>query len=1233
MAEIKKCSETIEVSLEIDGLSETLKDWYNKHACELVQLTGDINKNVEAYNKLVDRFNNEKNNIPAGDSIPVRAITGQFKLDVVYNFPPGAPLSAGALVAAIESMVPLAGTDMVTETNRQASGIIQAVTDLAGSDFGWELNETIVRNALVACDIGYKCTKASMTGGESKDNLYEIRSSFFDINHSEDFDDGWKAAREAAKSMSAPGKIIACKIWNNIFYNNNGPSEQKVLGRTITAQARDLKELWDAKTAAAQDAVGLEMARREFEADAAQNAKNIQDALDRAAQDVAVAEDVRQPIEATKEFTPETAPTLQEKAFSEQCFLLAKIFELAAYKKDVIDGASPQQKALPYYGFLPPDEEGVSEARGNACLMLEGNPYAFVNRLTQHPAQGAFFNMKTEEISSLQPTIRLFKLKEKDGEEFQQEIMFDSHASRKDVESLFNNTAKRGFGVGIKDFSFTYDGSTPFAAKKSIKAKLQIFASSFDELLVNRGPGASPYTYADLALKTGTIKVPERAAGASCQSIENIEKNLDKLNYRLKALVGWARPSGDESIFTTKTASGKGEIMDAINESYVTLNLTPTTHEFNIDELGRVNFTINYLAYIEDFFDQSQFDIFYEEKATRNELQRKFEYRILTHPPAGCEDTIEYADKLGNWKEKLIREGTLQNDKFKKMQSLMNRLGVFDAGAGALPPPGEKSNGDRNIGKIKYINLNKEELIGFTSEGPFYEPPGELKGKISGSPAATDMIEAKLQRDYMQSLTVPKTVQVTTAALGGMIPGAVVHGHRNRAWTEEEISARKDELSLRLSNDTKTYAAASIGFFYVSDLVDVIMGGIEERLTLLTDEKLWDKTLSLAAATVAQRTETEKVKKSGDFQLKYWTWAQGEISTLLRFKKAYKRFRLLLGPLELVKPSRPKEEGEESKAIDSGFVSFGDIPVSTKYFMEWMTDKLTTREQEQYSLNFFLNDFFKDLLRNFLNNDNCFSINVKQKTILNQAIVTSYKEAGQDYDEITKWILDYNYGSPHHPPKWYFSRGHTDDMTQPILNISGPHGRNSTSPIIDGGIENEINYLVFSAARTQPSELQNGSRFEDEARGINHYIIGRPRGIVKRISFSKAESQHLQAVRFEKEGYDGLQQLRQVYNVDIDCFANVKAFPGTYIYVDPRGFAPNAAPYGATDEEGRPNPTDLTRYGIGGYCMIYRSEHSFAPGKADTKITAAWVAGVDTECGPSVQASAGDGGMKKKCAT
>jgi len=38
---------------------------------------------------------------------------------------------------------------------------------------------------------------------------------------------------------------------------------------------------------------------------------------------------------------------------------------------------------------------------------------------------------------------------------------------------------------------------------------------------------------------------------------------------------------------------------------------------------------------------------------------------------------------------------------------------------------------------------------------------------------------------------------------------------------------------------------------------------------------------------------------------------------------------------------------------------------------------------------------------------------------------------------------------------------------------------------------------------------------------------------------------------------------------------------------------------------------NLTDYGIGGYLMITKSEHSFAPGKASSKIYARWTASVE----------------------
>ena len=62
---------------------------------------------------------------------------------------------------------------------------------------------------------------------------------------------------------------------------------------------------------------------------------------------------------------------------------------------------------------------------------------------------------------------------------------------------------------------------------------------------------------------------------------------------------------------------------------------------------------------------------------------------------------------------------------------------------------------------------------------------------------------------------------------------------------------------------------------------------------------------------------------------------------------------------------------------------------------------------------------------------------------------------------------------------------------------------------------------------------------------------------------------------------------------------------------------------------------DLTDMGIGGYCMVTRSEHEFGEGYANSTIHAKWVAAVDSQSeennhngrSESVQAASGKCGI------
>ena len=980
------------------------------------------------------------------------------------------------------------------------------------------------------------------------------------------------------------------------------PGSCKAEADAIEAKLLKIKELWDSLQSVNQAAVGAMSSAMDsdIEDKLLEACKGIQGCEPANVNQIAGVKAMvmaRQSDHGAREIKLEDTliPGYKKMAFKEQCFLLAKIFDLAEQKINVVEMTVPQTKKLPYYEENPDD---------NASLMMVGEPYGFMNRLTQHPAQSAFFNMKTEEISSLQPMIRLFKVIDGrptdettcgGGQEMEREFLFDAYASKGDVDSLFLDSAKRGFGVGIKNFSFTYDGSNPFSAKKSIKAKLQIFASSFDELLKDRTDKPdSPlnYKYADLALKTWTAK-PEPAGPAEndasatssvkCEKLEAIrEENKNKLTFRLKAVIGWARPSGwNTGLFTTMTEDQQNNVLEAINESYVTLNLTPTTHEFDIDEMGRVNFTINYLAYVEDFFDQSQFDIFYDREVAQNEAARDYINYTLNKKKCSKADRTKF-------KEWLAATEIITRDKFKNTQSLINRLMGVNL---QIEQRGAQSAGETTGSKIKYIELSKDEIKAFATKGPFAEL--DIEARIVDNPSNTFTVSQDIANAYERNL-----------------------GKSDVADADRALQKANLKFALEVNNPEKE----TIAFFYVSDLLDVILEGIGDRLKAYGDANSWGEIPNLALTMINDAKMDPGLVNLQQFT----TYAVEKVKKIKSFEKQFKKFRLLLGPLEIL---NPKNESAEIKlgTPPSASVNFGDVAISVKYFMEWMSEQTTAKEQSRYNLSKFLNDFFNNLLKNFLNNDTCFSFNTKQKTRLNQTAVTSYKDCTKIYDEVTQWIIENTLDASR--------RANINVMSeerQPraaALNVSGPPGL----PITDSGVGNEINYLVYFAGRTQPVELMNGSRSQDAQNGIFHYLIGRPRGIVKTINLSKTTAAGLKEVRFEQQGYDGLEQLREVYDVNIDCYANVKTFPGTYIYVDPRGFAPNTTSY-----EG--GVTDLTRYGIGGYCMIIRSEHEFGPGTANTKLTAKWVAQLEHEdevaqCKAAAETTAGDGGEKTRCDT
>jgi len=841
--------------------------------------------------------------------------------------------------------------------------------------------------------------------------------------------------------------------------------------------------------------------------------------------------------------------------FKEQCFLMSNLNPLARF-----------HKTMQSYGnsWSAPKRLPTNSDPG-ACIALDAEePFGFINKLTQSPGDKVFNNMKTSDIASLQPMIRLFKVSptETKGEEKMQELIFDAYygagddragefwedtSTRTDLSRYLGDKNSRGQGVGIRDFTFAFEAENPYALKKSISAKLTIFANSFDELLRDR-PGAkkgdATYKFIQLALKTGRQRTV----------VENkdLEVGSDgKLDFRLMAVVGWQQPGKNIP---------EGALRNAINDSYITLNLTPTIHTFDFDDTGRVTFTINYLAYVDDLFESPYFNIFGKLESSDSTgntvLERKLKYDILNEECKYDEvDAMQEEDYEDFRKEIVLAQ--------KKLMLAMFHRSTTQNGVFVLPIDSATMTHYLNTGK----SIDKSPVAFKNSDysNKDHNPMTDVLNSAFGNKDPTD---------WNNFFTGPLDFLKSLATGFDENP--------------KDPTALSTPLRENINETRKSFK--TIPFFYAGDLIDTILYLIKESF------EDYGKTLTkMAAAPPPDVPGKEGTPVTSDER---WTEiVEAELNTIESFRNEFKRFRLILGPLELY--TSPKE-----KAI----INLADIPVSVSYFLGWLDDQMGDSDQAQYSLPKFLSDFFNQFIRDYLNNNTCPRPNQRQRVRLSQNVIVGYDVTNDDKDTVATWIKA---NGP-------YRASLTKTSPQPLIRISGHEG---DSRAFTQNRDEQYNYMVFYAGRIQPQENLKGIKIDDENKGIFHYAIGRDRGLTKTINLQRTSAPGLAELRFEREGYNGLMQLREVYDASIDTFANIKAFPGTYIYIDPKGFAPSTWGHAKEDidiknTEGKVIGTkkfDLTRLGIGGYYMIKRSDHSFGPGYAKTNIDAVWVAEIGAD--------------------
>lgn len=230
-------------------------------------------------------------------------------------------------------------------------------------------------------------------------------------------------------------------------------------------------------------------------------------------------------------------------------------------------------------------------------VRLFGPAQETIVKLSKTEDLSNFVNIEPHLLSALVPRVRFFRASydpvENTSLSKETEFVFNDHFSKQDVERITTSRSGRGFGVGLKSFSFDYTGSTPATSDSIIECSLKLQFNSLDDLF---SVGANGIAFKDL------ITPSSREVGQDQGQPGPTQYNPDY--FRIKVVVGYADPIG-------KVWENQPEaLIEQIKKMKRVFYLTIVKHDLDFKDNGVMSLSIEYHAYAEKAMQQDDADVF-----------------------------------------------------------------------------------------------------------------------------------------------------------------------------------------------------------------------------------------------------------------------------------------------------------------------------------------------------------------------------------------------------------------------------------------------------------------------------------------------------------------------------------------------------------------------------------------------------------------------------------------------
>jgi hypothetical protein len=475
--------------------------------------------------------------------------------------------------------------------------------------------------------------------------------------------------------------------------------------------------------------------------------------------------------------------------FNTQCFML-----------DFIDLFQQQYQKI--------REEYVKQnlpIHNGKVILVKGKPDNLINKIFGTEKKASFMELSSEQISFLTPKIRFHKVHYpvENGAPVDYPIPFSTNVGwlnskqssnllndiyiekTNDSNNPFVSLSDREFGVGIKSFSWDYEGSNPVSARKDISATLVLKAANFDALCRTfpvydfTNKEFINFKYIDLILRTD----PKYYAAKTPSVFVTKPKTYNPNYFVYRVDLGF------QEIKDTNTVpiSFTDDQLQAINENHVTLNLVLIDHKFTFNNDGSLDIEIKYRAYFEAALMDNEADVLATKEILESRAERVKKLQDLESLCSGFDDE-ETRSKAQKEIEKVTQQFAAVE--FRELKESYGRI------IASL----------RDKGNIYYAKVNKSTLNG-------YNISRTTAGLLGAAPPPSGTSNKLI--NWTPSVTNPPNVNNPTGP-------TTVTSKDSKDKLKEEIS----KYLQTIAPVEETNGEILISFFYLGDLINSLIDNI-----------------------------------------------------------------------------------------------------------------------------------------------------------------------------------------------------------------------------------------------------------------------------------------------------------------------------------------------------------------------------------------------------------------------